>query len=129
MANRDYTTGGPLPLTLIDLEQHPDGELLRLIAQGTKAREAYYLLTKRGYRRGLAKADRAEVSAAYCARFRLETTIVATPAKTKFGLTAKALFALEHEATANVHGANLTWGIGGLLFAVVNDAMQMGAFA
>jgi hypothetical protein len=41
----------------------------------------------------------------------------------------RPLFALEHEATIDVHASNLTWGVGGLLFSVVNDGIQMGAFA
>jgi hypothetical protein len=80
----------PFKLELIDLDANPDGELLRLIAQGTKAREAYGLLTKRGYWRGQARADRAELSAVFCAKTKLEWAIIGTQAKTPFGLSAKA---------------------------------------
>jgi hypothetical protein len=119
----------PFSLQLIDLDAHPDGDLLRLIAQGTKARESYGLLKKRRYRRGQARADRVELREAFGARMRLECAIIGTQAKTPVGLTAKALFALEDEAVANVHVSGLTWGVGGLLFSVVNDGMRMGAFA
>ncbi|MCB8878258.1 hypothetical protein [Acidisoma silvae] len=114
---------------LIDLDQHPDGELLRLIAQGTNAREKYQALNRRGHRRGKAIADRQEVGDAFGVRMRLECRIINTPAKTPFGLTAKAMFALEHESVADVHASNLTWGVGGLLFSVVNDAILTGALS
>ncbi len=118
----------PFALELIDLDAHPDGALLRLIAEGTKAREAYALLTERRYRKGMARADRAECSAAYCAAGQIEVRIIATPARTGFGLLAKALFTLEHNDITRPHGANLTWGIGGLLFSVVNDSVRIGSF-
>lgn len=130
MAKRTATTPEgtrALPVfELIDLDQHADGKLLRLIAQATKAREAYWFLKKRGHRRGLARADRAEVVEAFAARMRLENAVIALAAKTTFGLTAKALFALEHECAADVHASNLTWGIGGLLYSVVNDGLHLG---
>lgn len=41
MAAHAYSTpgNGPLPLTLIDLEQHPDGDLLRLCAKMTNLQD------------------------------------------------------------------------------------------
>jgi hypothetical protein len=119
----------PFALELIDLNAHPDGALLRMIAEATKAREAYELLTERGYRKGMAKADRAERAAAYCAVTKIEVSIIATPARTGFGLLAKALFALEHRSTRDPEASNFTWGPWGLLFSVVNDGVRIGAFS
>jgi hypothetical protein len=131
-ATSTNTPGGgfpPFKLELVDLDAHPDGVLLRLIAEGTKAQEAYDLLTQRRYRKCMARADRAELSAAATAAFQLETKIVAIPARTSFGLLAKAMFALGHPRTRDRNGANLTWGLGGLLFSVVEDSVRMGAFS
>jgi hypothetical protein len=42
MAGYTYSTGGnPLPLTLINLDQHADGDLLRLCAKMTNLRERW----------------------------------------------------------------------------------------
>jgi hypothetical protein len=127
--NTPPATPLPFALEVIDLDAHPDGTLLRLIAEGTKAREAYYLLTQRRYRKGMAKADRAEGSAAFRTVMLTEARIIGTGARTGFGLLAKTMFALEHRDATEPHRANLTWGIGGLLFSVVNDSVRMGAFS
>lgn len=127
MADRAHITPGgtSLPLTLIDLEQHPDGELLQMIARGTALREREWLeRLPRG--KHLGKEKRRAYNQLCQDLWKLDMAIARQLATTRFGVHAKAIYAVEHpsfEAQAPTYGGS------GLTFSVLSDALRTGSLA
>ena len=125
MATHAHITGGgcPLPLELVDLSCHPDGELLRMLSRGTSLREREWS-ERLPTGKHLGKDRRRNYNQLCHDIWKLDLAIIKHPARTKFGVHAKALYALEHrdaEGKAPTHGSH------GLLFSVLSDALRIGA--
>ena len=115
----------PSSIQLIDLTSHPDGELLRMLSRGTSLREREWSeRLPRG--KHLGKDRRREYNQLCHDIWKLDMAIIKHPARTKLGVHAKALYALEHE---DAEGNAPTYGMHGLLFSVLSDALRIGALA
>jgi hypothetical protein len=94
----------PLPFEIVDLTTHPDGQLLRLIAEATVMR------------------DRPGVAGWKLKDFiDIDDQIGPLEPATRFGLHAKALYAL-----GNQDRDLRVFGLHGVAFSVIEDAMRMG---
>lgn len=127
MAERAHTTSGgtSLPLTLIDLEQHPDGELLRMIARATVLREREWL-DRLPPAKHLGKEKRRDYNQLCHDLWKLDMAIASHPATTRFGVHAKALYAVEHR---DFEAKAPTCSGLGLVFSVLSDALRTGALS
>ena len=115
MATHAHSTpgGSPLPFAVIDLDNHPDGTLMRLCSQAARLRDRAYL-------EGIDIYQCPGPEYVPCLH-RLINQVSDTAPRTQEGFRLKALFLLGDD-----DDPRNTWPVRAPLVSVIKDALRLG---